>query len=84
VIVKNANTGEYTVEPKYRVGDYVEWESPLGIYVGMIRSFNYQHSVSQGVRTWYEINQQEVPEDGILCRLIKESNGNPEQQELTE
>lgn len=84
MIIKNANTGEYTVEPKYRVGDYVEWEAQgLGIYVGMIRSFNYQHSIAGGVKTWYEINQQEVQEEWILTRLIREEHANPKQQELT-
>ncbi len=65
--------------PKYRVGDYVEWESPLGIYVGMIKSYNYKNSILTGEATWYDINQHEVKEEHILARLVREDRGNTEQ-----
>ena len=79
MMLKNIDTGEYTLQPKFRVGDYVEWESPMGIYVGMIRSFNYQNSIAGGVQTWYEINSNNVQEENILTRLLRESDGSQEQ-----
>ena len=72
MIIHDVKSGKITYSPKYRVGDYVEWESPLGIYCGMIRAWTYEHSVAGGARTWYDINQQQVEEHNILARLVRE------------
>jgi hypothetical protein len=70
--------------PKYRAGDYVEWEAELGIYCGMIKAVTVQHSVLGGIELWYRINEHDVPEQFVKARLIREEYANPEQQELTE
>lgn len=70
--------------PKYRAGDYVEWElQGMGIYCGMIKSVTVQHSVTRGTEMWYRINEHDVPEDMVIDRLIRESYANTKQQELT-